>query len=272
MSEKRPFEFFVLRYMPDTVKEEFVNIGLVMLEPDANGNGFAGVRFRRDWRRVWCLDPQADIEVLEAVEKDIRQQLTNTHDRTALMQKLQDSFSNLIQLSPVKACLAEEPANEMELLSRLYFETPKQTQPRLAGGRQQILGKMRAAFEQAGVLEFLTRNIRVSSYTRPGDPYAFDFGYRVGNSLKLFHAVSLKVSVEQAVSLASRYSVIARKMPEKIQATPFLTAVVEESLDHTREEVQFALGMMEEAQIRVAPVSEVEVIAGGVRRELGLSV
>ena len=43
MSDKRQLEFFLLRYVPDAVKDEFVNIGVVMTEPAANGSGFADV-------------------------------------------------------------------------------------------------------------------------------------------------------------------------------------------------------------------------------------
>src|SRR5271155_2592473 len=107
MADLRKLEFFLLRYVPDAVKDEFVNIGLVMLEPGANGAGFADVRFTRDWRRVRCLDPQADIEMLEALERDVLLRLADTHDREVLVQKLQESMSNVIQLSSTKACLAE---------------------------------------------------------------------------------------------------------------------------------------------------------------------
>ena len=50
-------EFFLVRYAPDAVKNEFVNVGVAVLDSD----GFADVRMTRDWRRVRCLDPAADI-------------------------------------------------------------------------------------------------------------------------------------------------------------------------------------------------------------------
>ncbi len=74
MADGRQLEFFLLRYVPNVVKDEFVNIGVVMVEPGAKGGGFAEVRFTRDWRRVRCLDPQADVEMLEALEREIRGQ------------------------------------------------------------------------------------------------------------------------------------------------------------------------------------------------------
>jgi hypothetical protein len=45
MGEKRKLDFFLLRYVPDAVKEEFVNIGLVGLEADGS---FSEVRLSSD--------------------------------------------------------------------------------------------------------------------------------------------------------------------------------------------------------------------------------
>lgn len=267
MTAKRQLEFFLLRYVPDAVKDEFVNIGVVMFEPAADSAGFADVRFTRDWRRVRCIDPDVDTEMLEALERDIRAQLTG--DREVLLRKIADSFSNVIQVSPMKACLAEEPAKEIETLARLYFEGPKRVVQHLASGRQQILGKMRESFEQAGVWKFLMHGIPVEPYTKAGDPFKFDFGYRVGDEIKLFHAVSLKASVDQAVMLASRYPKIAANMTTLIKARPVLTAVVDDALDRKLELVQFALSMMEEERIKIATAAEMPQLAEVVRRELG---
>jgi Protein of unknown function (DUF3037) len=267
MAELRQLEFFLLRYVPDAVKDEFVNIGVVMVEPGVNGGGFADVRFTRDWRRVQCVDPHADVEMLEALEPEIRGQLGDVRNREALLRRLEDSFSNVIQLSPAKGCLAENPAAEIETMASLYLEVAKVAGKREASGRQRILGKMREAFEQVGVLKFLTA-IPVAPYTKPGDPFKFDFGYRVGNEIKLFHAVSLKAGVDAAVMLAARYPRIAPVMLKVAQAAPALTAVIDDDLDRGREEVRFALSTMEEEKIRIAVAAEMPIIAEVARREL----
>jgi hypothetical protein len=267
MVQRKQLEYFLLRYVPDAVKEEFVNIGVVMLEPVANGAGFADVRFTRDWRRVRCLDPQADIEMLEALEREIRGQLSEVKDRAMLLRRLEDSFSNVIQLSEAKGCLAEDPAVEVGTMASIYLESVKVPGPREASGRQRILEKMRDAFEQAGVWTFMTR-IPVAPYTKIGDPLTFDCGYRVGGEIKLFHAVSLKASVTDAVMLASRYQKILPDMAKKMDGMPVLTAVVDDDLDRGREEVQFALGWMEEEKINIAVAAEMPLIAEVARREL----
>jgi hypothetical protein len=267
MVDRRQLEFFLLRYVPDAVKDEFVNIGVVMVESGANGGGFAEVRFTRDWRRVRCLDPQADVEMLAALEREIRGQLATTRDREVLLKRLEDSFSNVIQLSPAKGCLAEDPAREIETMASIYLEAARVGGKREASGRQKILGKMREAFEQAGVAKFVLP-VPVAPYTKPGDPFQFDFGYRVKGEIKLFQAVSLKAGVDAAVLLAARYPRIAPRMSEVTNATPVLTAVIDEDVDRGQESVQFALSMMEDERIRVVVEAEMPGIAEVARREL----
>jgi Protein of unknown function (DUF3037) len=268
MGDRKQFEFFLLRYVPDAVKDEFVNIGVVMVEAGANGNGFADVRFTRDWRRVRCLDPQVDVEMLEALEREIRGQLGEIRDREGLVRRLEDSFSNVIQISPAKGCLAENPVKELELLGALYLDAAKVGVKREASGRQRIVETMRAAFEQAGVMKLVMAGVPVSEYTKPGDPFKFDFGYRVGEEIKLFHAVSLAANVEAGVLLAARYPRIARGIASVAGASAMLTAVIDDGLDRGQEPIQFALSMMDEERIRIAAAKEMPGIAEIARREL----
>ena len=50
------------------------------------------MRLTRDWRRVRCLDPQVDIEMLQALEDDMRRELQGPQTREALLRRLNDSF------------------------------------------------------------------------------------------------------------------------------------------------------------------------------------
>ena len=125
MAEKLQCRFFVLRYAPDAVKNEFINVGLVLLPPA----GGAQVRFTRDWSRVLCLDPEADVEMLQALESDLRNQLREMNgDHDLILRRIQDSFSNAIQPSEFQACLAASPVAEADELARLYLERPRRRQ------------------------------------------------------------------------------------------------------------------------------------------------
>lgn len=267
MADLKKLEFFLLRYVPDAVKDEPVNVGIVMFESGKNG-GFADVRFTRDWQRVRRFDPEVDIEMLEALERDIRNRLQESAEREVLLRKLDDSFSNLIQVSRTKACLAEEPAKEMDMLFSLYLEGPKRMSGTGLSGRLRLRRSMQTAYEQAGVWTSLMKEILAAPYTRAGDPFKFDFGYRVGAEIKLFHAVSLKTSVEHAIMLAARYPKIAQGITQTAQLIPSLTAVIEDDIDRQQDGVRFALSAMEEEKIRVAAISEMPLLAERARLDL----
>ncbi len=61
MRKRLECEFSLIRYVPDVVKGEFANIGVVLRETGKD----ATVRFTRDWTRVRCMDANADIALLE---------------------------------------------------------------------------------------------------------------------------------------------------------------------------------------------------------------
>jgi hypothetical protein len=269
MAEKRKLEFFLLRYVPDAVKGEFVNFGLLALEDGAEGSSLVDVRFSKDWGRVQCLDPQVDLTVMEALQKEIRAEIGQTRDRALLLRRMEDSFSGVVQISAVMPALTEKIAlAEVDEVARMFLETAKIRRTREPAGRQKILDVMRTAFEDAGVLSLLNA-VPAEPYTKPGDPFEFDFGYRVAGQIKLLHAVSMRSSVDSAVMLAARYPKIAPVMEKVAGAVPLLTAVVEAGLDRSRNEVAFALEMMEESRIRAAETTEMPAIAEEARMELG---
>src|SRR5579864_8476537 len=119
---RRNCEFQLLRYVPDAVRNEYVHIGVILREQGSSEP--AEVRFTRDWRRVRCLDPEADTAVLEGMESELRRRLREEpHGR--LMQLLEESLSLNVQMTAPKGYLAESLPAGVEELMRLYVEPPR---------------------------------------------------------------------------------------------------------------------------------------------------
>jgi Protein of unknown function (DUF3037) len=272
MIAEQKCSFFLLRYVPDAVKNEFVNVGLVLL-PET---GRPEVRFTHDWSRAKCLDPQADMDLLGALEADLRGQLLDANGgRDQILRKIQDSFSNAVQASEFKACLAESPATEADTLARIYLETSRPTAPREASARQAIFGHMRQAFESAGVWPLMGKDIRASDYTRPGDPLKIDCGYspRGNGTVKMFHALSLPAdasAVNAAKLLAFSFPHLAEGIRKKENKHAQLTAVVEDGLQRQEESISFAVETLEQQKVQVATLREMPQIAALAARELGI--
>ena len=269
MPDKLQCRFFVLRYAPDAVKNEFINVGLVLLPPA----GGAQVRFTRDWSRVLCLDPEADVEMLQALENDLRNQLREMNgDHDLLLRRIQDSFSNAIQPSEFQACLASSAVAEADELARLYLERPRRRQQaREPSGRVAIVARMRSEFEAAGVWPLMQEKIPVSRYTRSGDPLKIDCGYSPNGTVKLFHAVTLSSDVNAAKVLAFSFPQLAQGIRKAENKQAMLTAIVEDDLPTDDESVAFARETLEQNAIRIAPVSMMPQIARDAARDLGIA-
>jgi hypothetical protein len=270
--ERRACEFQLLRYVPDAVRNECVHIGVILRE---QGNPNLEVRFTRDWRRVRCLDPDADTELLEGMESELRRRLTEDPGGR-LMRILEESLSLNVQMTEPKAYLAESLPAGMEELMRLYVEPPpRERTPRLSG-RAAIQARMRSEFEHAGVWDLLRKKIAASEYTRPGDPLRIDVGYRPNGIVRMFHAVSFDPGLEMAKVLAFSAAALRAGVERVEKAELELTAVIEPAarVGATDEEPErlelyrFGVETMEEHRIRVLTTSDMGRVAETARREL----
>ena len=294
MAEYRQCEFYLLRYVPDAVKDEFVNLGVVLLEtedpalpPKEGGRTghpdselFTDVRFTRDWRRVRCLDPDVDVELLESFEGELRGMLQS---RTAevinyrgpmsrrdwLLRLLEEGLSNTLQITPAKAVLTENPSAELGELARAYLESEVHAR-RALSGRRAVYRAMREAFESAGVWAVGRQDIALANYGAKGDPLKIDFGYRPNGVIRMFQAMSLETDVDAAKVLAFSYPTLREGLRRAENASSELTAVVEDGLRRDDEAIGFALATLATSGIQVAAVSEMAAYAERARVEMRL--
>jgi hypothetical protein len=280
MADFKQCEFFLLRYIPNSVRGEFVNIGVVLLEQ--GDEGFTGVRFTRDWRRARCLDPEVDIELLQSLEDDLERVLESRFPeiinyreamsrRAWLLGQMHETLSGALEVTPMAAVFAESPRLELGKLARMYLEATPRTQ-RAITGRRAIYNAMREEFEKAGVWQSaaLRKGIAVAQYARKGDPLKIDCGYRPNGVIHLFHAVSLATDVNSATLLACGYSEMQEGLQLAEHAMSHLTAITEHELDLGDEGIAFALATLERSNIEVKRISEMPQIAEGARIELNL--
>jgi hypothetical protein len=271
-----PCEFFLIRYVPNAVKGEFINIGVLLRE--AGRHDSAVVRFTRDWSRVRCMDADADIGLLEALEGEIVARLRlGAAGSKPIVSVIEETFSNSIQMTEARACLAENVITELELLMRLYVEPMRVRQERRRTGRAAIAGAMRTQFERAGVWALMRKKIAASVYTSHGDPMKIDCGYRPNGVVKMFHAVSLDGDVEAAKVLA--YSAprlregVARVEDGRLELTAVVEPLrtlsdVEEGEDVDR--YRFGVEAMESQQIRVLTMNDLARAAETAKVDLRL--
>src|ERR1700678_1466780 len=275
MAERKQCEFQLIRYVPDPVKNEFVNIGVLLR---ASAGEQSVLRFPRDWARVLCLDPDADTQMLEALEIEIGQRLRSqpAEHPKPIMALLEGSLSNGVQITETKGHLAESFVSAVEDLMRLYVDSPRRERKQSRGGRAAIVAAMRTQFEAAGVWTLMRKHIAAATYTQPGDPLRIDCGYRNG-LVKMFQAVSLETGVDEAKLLAFAAPGLCAGVKRVEKAKLELTAIIEpigwpEGDNEPDEErsvrYEYASKTLERRRIRVLTTDRLSEVAETARVEL----
>ena len=227
---ERAFAYRVLRYTPNLVRDEWVNIGILLFAPETGERRLRLIEEQDEYNRVRRLHPQADENVLRRLRDHLEDRFqsvngksangtsTNGGDWQALLAKWDDTLSNALQLAPQKGTLAPDLDAELE---RLYTDhvALQRGSVRMGapGSRGQIRSYCTQVFHQARLWERIERGLHVSEFTFPGDPMRVDYGYRRNGTRGFVHALSVTRAPADAKNLAYTAARITAKAPWKTE-------------------------------------------------------
>jgi hypothetical protein len=137
-------------------------------------------------------------------------------------------------------------------------------------GRLAMVTVLKEAFAEGGVLELMQGNLSAGKYTGLGDSFRFDFGYKTGSAVKVFHAVSIAWNYDRALLMALNYRHIANVMATE-QLDLFLTAIIGEKREEKT--ARSIMGLLTRIGVQVRPLRDIPEIVGEVQQDknLGLS-
>jgi hypothetical protein len=264
-SELKECSYFLVRYVPDVVKEEFINIGVLLFCP---AEQFLDCVFSDDWRRVKHFHPHADTELFKLLQADFEDQIRKREvDLESYIRELQ-SYSNLIQLSPPRDCSTADLASELQHLFQQHVGL------RLAGPtkqdtRMRIKLRMKDCLRRHSVYDHVEKHIPASQWTGAGDPFVFDYGYspptepgKPNGRMKLIHTLSLQRDEELVKAVKWTFERVLEKERSD------LTVGHEDNADQNNPRVSFSLGVLQHEHIHLVPVSGFDDYAQSVRTEL----
>jgi hypothetical protein len=275
----QPCAYHVVRYQPNLVRDEWVNIGVLLFIPesgpeagpeagpgDGPGKGPGEARAAGRVRQRWLEEP-ADLVRLRrlhpAVDEELLLRLPAEFDRqfagremaaAAILEKFDETLSNAVQLAPRKGLLSRDPDAELDRLFREQVEPVRETRRGPAEIRTRGDVRARAAdfFRTEKILRLMQRGVRVAEFTKQGgDPMRIDFSYRRNGTRGFVHSVALGRDPGQAKLLAYTAGAIR----ERIAHSEFLAVTEREPAPGSVRD-QFVSGILAESDIRVVPLAE----------------
>src|SRR5713226_6917138 len=95
--------YHVLRYTPNLVRDEWVNIGVLIHDPRTGRARARLIEEQGEFSRVHKLHPTADLNLLRALQADFEAQFEEHRENVpGWITRLDETLSNALQLSPQK--------------------------------------------------------------------------------------------------------------------------------------------------------------------------
>jgi hypothetical protein len=269
--EEKNFAYHIVRYSPSLVRDEWVNIGVLLFDPQNGQRKFRLIEEPEEFGRVRRLHPQADEAVLRALRDELESRLEQylqspplTAEGTInenptwlqLLAKWNETLSNVIQLAPQKGVTATDLDEEME---RLYADhvAPLRIASRVgaAGSRATLRGYCGQVFRQAQLWNSLEKSVRAAPYTFPGDPMRIDYSYRHNGTRGFVQTLS----VTRAPADAKLLAYTAERITARSELGTEFAAVTDVPLLPKNERHQFVGDTLRSAGIEPVPLENFAV-------------
>jgi Protein of unknown function (DUF3037) len=259
-SDLRACAYHVVRYLPNLVRDEWVNIGILLFDP-ANGRILRRMMEEPgEFARVRRLHPGADEELLRRLPEEFDAQFAagaslgraSNGSAAANLERLAQTLSNAVQLSAQKGLLAADLDAELDRLYRDHVEPPRYSRVfEDLATRNAIRTRANQVFRSTGIWPRLERRIPVAEFTFAGDPLRVDYAYRRNGTRGFVQALPLGRDPAQAKVLAFTADAIRAKIPK----SEFIAVTEVEPRPQDNPRHRFVTGLLEERQIPVVPLA-----------------
>ncbi len=257
----------VLRYTPNLVRDEWFNIGILLLDPSARRLEARLIEDEADYARLRRLHPEADLSVVRALGGYFVAEIArHPDDPNRWLAELDQTLSNVLQLSPQRGVLAEDFDSELDRLYSDQVESPRYRAAAAAAvplSRAGIRNRANEVFRRAGLWDRIERHTPVAEFTHKGDPMRCDYAYRSNGIRGFVHALALGGDPTQAKALAFT----AERIRAKVEKTEF-TALTEVEPRREEERHQFVFELLKAQEIELVAIARLEEWARRLRPRL----
>src|SRR5271170_6752358 len=140
LQPERTCAYRILRYTPNLVRDEWVNIGVLVYDPQSGERRLRVIEEQEEYARVRRLHPESDESLLRALRDDLEDRFdaarsissdgtngggSNGKGLEELLRKWDDTLSNALQLAPQKGVISSDLDAELERLYGNHVARPR---------------------------------------------------------------------------------------------------------------------------------------------------
>jgi Protein of unknown function (DUF3037) len=225
------FVYHVLRYTSDLIRDEWVNIGVILFDPLTGALRLRLVEEQDEYARIRRLQPAAHEDTLRGFRDHLEDRFATFlqnrraeqggtldvgRELQALLENWNSTLSNGLQLAPQKGVYAEDLDIELERLYTEHVAPPrKAVRVGAPGSRAMIRGYCSQVWKAAGLWDRIEKSVRVTDFTFPGDPMRVDYCYRRNGTRGYVQTLSVSRAPADCKLFAYTAARIASRAPFK---------------------------------------------------------
>lgn len=263
---ERACVYRILRYSPNLVRDEWVNIGVLVFDPRTGERRLRLIEEQEEYTRVRRLHPEADERVLRGLRADLEDRFESARSSNGqdvgvqeLLDKWDNTLANVLQLAPQKGDLVGDLDAELERLYADHVAVPRlPARVGAPGSRAQMRSYCAQVFRQAHLWDRIQKSVRASEFTFPGDPMRIDYSYRRNGTRGFLHMLSISRSPGDAKGLAYTAERIAAKSALKTE----FAAITDIDLHEQNDRNRFVDRILRDAGIEPVPLDHFAVWVG----------
>jgi hypothetical protein len=260
------FVYHILRYTSDLIRDEWVNIGVLLFDPLNGALRLKLVEEQHEYARIRRLHPAADEDTLRGFRDHLEDRFAaflrnrraergpSVHEGEEL-QRLVDEWNNTLsnglQLAPQKGVYADDLDVELERLYADHVAPPRRaSRVGAPGSRSVIRNYCSQVWKMGGLWDRLEKSVRVTDFTFPGDPMRLDYCYRRDGTRGFVQTLS----VSRAPADCKLYAYTAARIAARAPFASEYAAVTDVALSEDNERHRFVRDTLRDAGIEPVPM------------------
>lgn len=215
------YQYAVLQYVPDPVRQESVNVGVVVTAP---GSNTAEVRVLKtqDTARLKWLGFKDDVGFLHDVADDLaRPNPSNSVTVTDVLTSAHQEWAGTIRVTDLRAALHDDPRDLCEELYGRYVANPRTRRQPAYRDRRQARRKVTTALRERLPRDAVKPHVKVPGHY---ETHPFDLGLYNGHLLHAVAAFSFEAPDREA--LQTEVSAYAWAISDVHHVSPYLPVTV----------------------------------------------
>lgn len=269
LTQESACQYVVVRYVPDDVRSEPINIGIIAQSPK---EGRIDQRFVTRFSRLSNRVPDANVELVRTFIKMVTEGLESHRTDPTFLSTLESSSHHQFQYSAVRGLLTESFDEEVEQLFDRFVSIERPREKKESVSRESVKKTLRQEIARFKLTPLVEESYMVEGQQ---DEFVFDFAFGMKSPktewrpASLTHALSLDIAEDLAMDEVKvlAFSIEDARATTRLRKTSF-TVVLQPPPPESAERLRSAPKILESVGAGICWRSDVPSFVRGLQDTL----